>query len=101
VEGQEHEYALMKERAEAELEAPLAAHSTRGNILGLLLALKGHFPDALPDAGGIVMAAGNREALLRFLKAARNKFHPDRFRLEVSDRKARAEVVFKIIGSCL
>jgi hypothetical protein len=101
VEGQELEYAMLKERAEAELGPPLASLSTRGDIRGLLLALQRHFPDALADVSVITAASGNRQALLRLLKAARNKFHPDRFGLEVTLEKARAEVAFKAIGSCL
>jgi hypothetical protein len=102
VEGQELEYVLLKEWAEAELGPPLASLSTLGDIRGMLEALQGHFPaDALPDGEAIIAAGGNREELLRLLKAARNNFHPDRFQLEVSYRKARAEVAFKAIGSCL
>jgi hypothetical protein len=96
------EYAALVERAERELEGHLAPYCAAKNALGLLLQLQSRFPEALPGVEKILMAAGSQDTtLLRFLKGARNKFHPDRFRQEISDRKARAEVVFKIISSFL
>jgi hypothetical protein len=49
----------------------------------------------------ISAANGSMDELLWTRKAAHTNFHMHCFPQEVSDRKARAEVAFKVIGSCL
>jgi hypothetical protein len=101
-ERRRQEYASMVERAEVELDGLFAANIDSHNVLGLLLQLQTSFPQELPVPDVIRKAATQGAGQLqRLLKSARNKFHPDVFRQEVSERKARAEVVFKIIGDSL